>query len=510
MPPFNDPKPGDPGGLNRRNLLAAGATASAVLPAASGFAQAASVSAPAAPADPRSSLPVELSVNGSGHKLAVDPRRHVARHPARAAGAHRVEEGLRPRTVRRLHRAGGRTPRAVLPDAGGGRARAGDHHRGPGRPRGRAPPDAAGLHRPRRLPVRLLHAGPDHERRRLRRGGARRLGRGDPRVHERQPVPLRRLPAYPSPPSTRPRRRRRPQGRPDRCAPSPTPAPPTHPPRCAPPRSPACARPRPPRPSSSSRGGTNIIDFMKLGSWEAASLVDINDLEREHGAISAGSGRPAPRRPGADEPGGGRPDGQPRLPGDRAKPEARGLRPAAEHGEPGRQRASAHPLHLLPQSRLRPLQQARARVRLRRDRRDQSDPRGAGRERPLHLQLSRRLRPGARGAGRPGGDARPRRTTHPAVRGPPHRPRAAGSGDGAGARRVDHGLPGAFRPAHPPLDLREGARPRELRVRPRHRRSGSRPRARPHGAGRADRHGRDGLQTLARPRRGSIPARATS
>ena len=35
-------------------------------------------------------------------------------------------------------------------------------------------------------------------------------------------------------------------------------------------------------------GGTNIIDFMKLGSWEAASLVDINDLEREHGAISAG------------------------------------------------------------------------------------------------------------------------------------------------------------------------------------------------------------------------------
>ena len=74
MPPFNDPKPGDPGGLNRRNLLAAGATASAVLPAASGFAQAASVSAPAAPADPRSSLPVQLSVNGSGHKLAVDPR----------------------------------------------------------------------------------------------------------------------------------------------------------------------------------------------------------------------------------------------------------------------------------------------------------------------------------------------------------------------------------------------------------------------------------------------------
>ncbi len=34
-------------------------------------------------------------------------------------------------------------------------------------------------------------------------------------------------------------------------------------------------------------GGTNIIDFMKLGSWEASSLVDINDLEREHGRIEA-------------------------------------------------------------------------------------------------------------------------------------------------------------------------------------------------------------------------------
>ena len=35
-------------------------------------------------------------------------------------------------------------------------------------------------------------------------------------------------------------------------------------------------------------GGTNIIDFMKLGSWEASSLVDINDLEQEHGAITFG------------------------------------------------------------------------------------------------------------------------------------------------------------------------------------------------------------------------------
>ena len=35
-------------------------------------------------------------------------------------------------------------------------------------------------------------------------------------------------------------------------------------------------------------GGTNIIDYMKLGSWEAQGLVDINDLQREHGGVSAG------------------------------------------------------------------------------------------------------------------------------------------------------------------------------------------------------------------------------
>ena len=35
-------------------------------------------------------------------------------------------------------------------------------------------------------------------------------------------------------------------------------------------------------------GGTNIVDFMKLGSWRAQSLVDINDLQRQHGGVSVG------------------------------------------------------------------------------------------------------------------------------------------------------------------------------------------------------------------------------
>ena len=35
-------------------------------------------------------------------------------------------------------------------------------------------------------------------------------------------------------------------------------------------------------------GGTNILDYMKLDSWRADHLVDINDLAAEHGQITAG------------------------------------------------------------------------------------------------------------------------------------------------------------------------------------------------------------------------------
>jgi xanthine dehydrogenase YagS FAD-binding subunit len=34
-------------------------------------------------------------------------------------------------------------------------------------------------------------------------------------------------------------------------------------------------------------GGTNILDYMKLDSWRAEHLVDINDLQAEHGRIEA-------------------------------------------------------------------------------------------------------------------------------------------------------------------------------------------------------------------------------
>ena len=72
------PKPTDlveaaTGGLNRRNLLAGGATATAALPIAGALAQRAEAAAPP-PADPRASQAIALTVNGAEHKLAVDPR----------------------------------------------------------------------------------------------------------------------------------------------------------------------------------------------------------------------------------------------------------------------------------------------------------------------------------------------------------------------------------------------------------------------------------------------------
>jgi xanthine dehydrogenase YagT iron-sulfur-binding subunit len=61
---------------------------------------------------------------------------------------------------------------------------------------GNAASDAAGLHRSRRLPVRLLHAGPDHVGGRLReRRPCRQRRERDPRIHERQ---LCRCAAYPN------------------------------------------------------------------------------------------------------------------------------------------------------------------------------------------------------------------------------------------------------------------------------------------------------------------------
>src|SRR5260221_1223586 len=106
--------------------------------------------------------------------------------------------------MRRLYRAGRRQAGAVMPDPGGAvrRPRGGDHG-GPGGQRS-SPPGAGGVHPPRRVPVRLLHARTDHVGGRVAGRGASGQRRGHPRVHERQHLPLRRLLQH---------RRRDPRGR---------------------------------------------------------------------------------------------------------------------------------------------------------------------------------------------------------------------------------------------------------------------------------------------------------
>src|SRR5580700_4756293 len=95
--------------------------------------------------------------------------------------------------MRRLHRAGGRAADQFLPDARGDEGRRQNHHhRGSGEGR-RAASVAAGVHRPRRVPMRLLHPGTNLLgcRPARRRQGQNR--RRNTRAHERQHLPLRRL-----------------------------------------------------------------------------------------------------------------------------------------------------------------------------------------------------------------------------------------------------------------------------------------------------------------------------
>jgi hypothetical protein len=104
---------------------------------------------------------MSITINGSPVALPDDPRVSLLdllrEHPASV----RRQEGLQPGRLRRVHRAGRRRARAVVP--GAGRAVRGPlgHHRRRARAARRAAPPAAGLRRTRRLPVRLLHAGPD-------------------------------------------------------------------------------------------------------------------------------------------------------------------------------------------------------------------------------------------------------------------------------------------------------------------------------------------------------------
>src|SRR5699024_640258 len=154
---------------------------------------------------------------------------------------------------------------------------------------------ASGLPRQRRLPVRLLHAGPDllgrgsaagggrrsaqrdHRRsaqgRRSRAGAARSPGvrppgradrGGDPRADEREPVPLRRL---------RGDRRRPPPARRSGTAMKPFDYQRAEDPAAA--VATVAARPG----ASFLAGGTNLVDHLKLGVTSPDLLVDLGRLD---------------------------------------------------------------------------------------------------------------------------------------------------------------------------------------------------------------------------------------
>ena len=104
---------------------------------------------------------------------------HAPRRAPQRARPDRPARGLRGRHVRRLHRPGRRPARLGLPPAGGpGRGPRADHDRGPRGPERRAPPDPAGLRRPHRLPVLVLHAGLHPGDEGAPRGAAERHPRG--------------------------------------------------------------------------------------------------------------------------------------------------------------------------------------------------------------------------------------------------------------------------------------------------------------------------------------------
>ena len=121
-------------------------------------------------------IDVRLTVNGREQAITVDSRTTLLDALREHLALDRHQEGLRPRPVRRLHRARRRAAHQRLPDAGGDarRRRRSPPSRAWARRR-HAAPDAGRLRQARRLPVRLLHARPDllggrHARARSRAG----------------------------------------------------------------------------------------------------------------------------------------------------------------------------------------------------------------------------------------------------------------------------------------------------------------------------------------------------
>ena len=135
---------------------------------------------------------MRLIVNGAAHEVAAPGHETLLDDPARPPRPHRNEARLRPRRVRRLHRAARRRLGVFVPHAHRGVRRPFDHDDRRARERRHAQPRASGVHRARRAAMRLLHAGPDPRGRRAARREPESVRRRRPPRHERESLPLRR------------------------------------------------------------------------------------------------------------------------------------------------------------------------------------------------------------------------------------------------------------------------------------------------------------------------------
>src|SRR6266545_6399226 len=159
----------DDGRLSRRGLLGGAAAVSAAAALAGSLADPAPAGAtpPAAPVPPLAgegtALDLALTVNGQARTVTIDARVTLLDALRERLGLTGTKKGC---------------------------------DRGQCGAGGRAAPGPAGVHRLRRLPVRIVHLGADHVGGGAAPGGACGHRRGDPGVDVGQPVPVRRVPPH--------------------------------------------------------------------------------------------------------------------------------------------------------------------------------------------------------------------------------------------------------------------------------------------------------------------------
>jgi xanthine dehydrogenase YagS FAD-binding subunit len=222
-------------------------------------------------------MDLDLTINGARHRLAADPRAtllDVLREELGLAGTKRgCNHGQCGACTVLLD---GRRVLSCLTLAASVRAPV-TTIEGLAPPERAAAPDAAGLSRPRRAAMRLLHARPDSQRHRLRCGRPRRQRGGGAGGDERQPVPLRRLPEH----------RGGGDGRRSRDARGGRAMKPFGYERAV--DAADAARRFAAAPGAEFlAGGTTVLDLMKLGVLEPARLVEILDLRPDYDAVVSG------------------------------------------------------------------------------------------------------------------------------------------------------------------------------------------------------------------------------